>query len=72
MRMAVPDHRVLVQVAVLAGAAPFKVMRVLVVCIVVVHMRMHRCFMDMFVPVLFGQMEPDTQSHQKGGHPEGR
>ena len=72
MRMTVPYHRVLVQVAVLAGAAPFKCMRVLVVRIVAMQMVMRHRFMDMFVPMLFGQMEPDPQSHQEGGHPEGR
>jgi hypothetical protein len=72
MRMTVSYHRVLVQVVVLADAAPFKFMRVLVVRIVAMQMVMRHRFMDMFVPMLFGQMEPDPQSHQKGGHPEGR
>ena len=72
MRMTVPYHWVLVQVAVLTDAAPFKCMRVLVVCIVAVQMLMRHRFMDMIVPVLFGQMEPDPQPHQEGGRPKGR
>jgi len=72
MRVAVPDGKMLVQVAVLASCHPFKFMCMLMVFVVNMHMVVFQHLMLVFMDVTFGKVQPHPEPHQCGGHPECR
>ena len=72
MRMLVSLRRVLMRVLMCCMVIPTVIMFVLVVLVMVVQVRVFNRFVGVGVFVVFCQMQPDTQPHQRTGHPEGR
>ena len=70
MRVAVPYGQMHMPMAVSSLAAPRKIMRMAVVFVVAVRMVVVQRFMKMLVRMVFGQVQPDAQAHQRGGNPE--
>ena len=72
MCMTVFERRVLVGMSVRFRAIPRKVVRVLVVFVVHVVVGVVQRLMQVFVPVIFRQMQPHAQCHQSRRNPECR
>lgn len=70
VRVAVPDRCMVVQVGVGFSAIPFEVVFMLVMLVMGMSMAVHQRFMLILVCVVFGQVYPDTQRHQRGSDPE--
>ena len=70
MRVAVRHGDVRVQVAVIFIATQASFMRVKVVFIMAVLMRMLHHLMQVFVGMVFREVNPHTQSHKSCGNPE--
>ena len=70
VRMAVLYGGVRVMVAVCTTSIPFCVVRMLVVLIVAVFMRMLHFLVQMVMRVVFGEMQPHAQPHQRRGDPK--
>ena len=70
MRVAVPYGQMHMPMAVSSLAAPRNIMRMAVVFVVAVRMVVVKRFMQMLVPMVFGQVQPDAQAHQRGGNPK--
>ena len=70
MRMAVPHDWVLVPVGMPVLAAPAWFMRMLVVFIVAVLVLMRQRRVKVFMRMVFGQVQPHAQRHQRSGEPE--
>ena len=70
MRVAMPLRCVVVRVCVRLRACPRKIMFVLMVFVVNVFMRVIHRLMQVIVPVVFRQVQPHTQRHQRGGNPK--
>ena len=72
MRMNVPDRHMLMWMLVWARAIPGKVMRMLMVLVMNMRVGMHHGQVRMVVFMRFCQVQPDTQPHQRRGHPKHR
>ena len=72
VRVAMLQFVVLMRVNVRLRAIPFKIVCVLVMRIVPVGMAMLKWFVQVWVLMTFGQMQPDTKPHQQAGGPERR
>ena len=72
VRMLVSHRRVLMRVFMCCMVIPTVIMFVLVVLVMVVQVTVFNRFVGVGVLVVFCQMQPDTQPHQRTGHPEGR
>ena len=70
MRMAVLQWVVLMPMAVRLHSDPFKFVIVLMVCVMEVFVCMVLRRMLMFVRMVFGQVQPDTCSHERCRHPK--
>ena len=70
MRVAVPYGQVHMPMAVSSLAAQRKIMRMAVVFVVAVRMVVVKRFMQMLVSMVFGQVQPDSQAHQRSGNQE--
>lgn len=72
VRMLVSHRRVLMWMFMRFTRIPTVIMFVLVVLVMVVHVRVFHRFVGVGVLMVFRQMQPDTQPHQRTGYPEGR
>lgn len=70
VRVAMGHCSVLVPVAVTAWAAPAWFMRMLMVFIMAVFVLMLHLLVDMFMPMVFSQVQPHAHGHQGGGDPK--
>ena len=70
VRVAMGHCSVFVPVAVTAWAAPAWFMLMLMVFIMAVFVLMLHLLVDMFMPMVFGQVQPHAHSHQGGGDPK--
>ena len=70
MRVAVPYGQMHMPMAVSSLAAPRKIMCMAVVFVVAVRMVVVQRFMEMLVSMVFGEVQPDAQAHQRSGNPE--
>lgn len=70
VRVLVAQGRVLMKMAVRCTAAQYR--RVIVLMVFIMDMLMHvfHRFMNMLVRVAFGQVQPDTATHQRAGQPK--
>ena len=70
VRVAVRHCSVFVPVAVTAWAAPAWFMLMLMVFIMAVFVLMLHLLVDMFMPMVFSQVQPHADGHQGGGEPK--
>ena len=70
MRMFVAEGLMNVKMIMRFAAIPIQVMLVLMMGIVSMPMAVGECFMNMFVFVTFGQMQPDSHRHQDRRQPK--
>lgn len=70
MRVAVPKRGMMMRMRVRLGAVPGKIMRVRMMLIVYMIMRVIHRPMQVIVAVVFRQVQPHAQRHQRGGNPK--
>lgn len=70
MWVRVREGQVRVVVTMWAAAMTFRIMRVLVVRIMHVFVRMLQVFMQVFMGMVLGEVQPYTQAHQGRSNPE--
>ena len=64
VRMLMREDAVAVFVGVGLRSVPWKIVLVLMMCVVDVRVRVSECFVPVFVRMAFGQVERDAGSHQ--------
>ena len=70
VRMRVLQWQVRVSVAVFAAAAMLYAVRVLVVLVMFVFVLVFQRFVLMLMAVVFREVQPHPQAHQRSGHPK--